>query len=419
MEKQSFNFLIKNGFIHIFSASVINKIIQFCATMIFIRFLSKEQYGQYSYAENILNIFLLSNGLGVTSAILQYTSENISYKKKIGYLKLSIKYGLSFNIFLAIVVFGFTWLFTVSIEGSGEILRWMFLLPCFTLFFLIVENYLRGCLKNFQYSALSVLNTFFYLVCSVIGLCLYGVWGVIIGRYISYLITDIIAFGMIKKDFFSQKLIPLLEKHEKFEFLRYSVASMFNNSLASILYFIDTSLVGVIIKDSSILASYKVATLIPLALTFIPQAFITFAYPHFAKINSDKLKFKKYYKTFVVYMGFLNFFLTLSLFIFAPFIIQICFGSNYGDSVLPFRILSIGYFFAGTFRMPGGNMICVLKKLKLNTYNVIFSGILNIIFDIAFILWWGAVGAAISTACIYLLSGLIANFCIHYYLNKK
>lgn len=412
-------FLIKNGFLHIFSASIINKIIQFCSGVILIRFFPKEEYGQYSYAGNILSMFLLVEGLGVCSGLLQYASENEDKNKKLSYVKLSLNYGGLFNFLLGIVIFVFSLIFTLPIAGSVEILRWMFLIPLCSLIFNIIETYLRTCLRNKEYSILSVMNTIFVLLFSVVGVIFYGVWGVIAGRYIAYLLTDIIAFVVIRKDVFIMNTISLPTVDERRGFLKFSIACMLSNSISGLLYLIDTFLVGLIIKESSVVAAYKTATIIPFALSFIPESVITFAYPFFAKINTDKHKFKNYYTLLISSLGFINIFISLILFLMAPFIIRIVFGENYSDSVLPFRILAIGYFFAGTFRIPAGNMLGALRKVKINLYNAIICGILNVILDILFILWWGSKGAAISTACIYLVSSIISNSFLLFYLNKR
>lgn len=417
--KKSIIFLIKNGFLHIFSASIINKIIQFCSGVVLIRFFQKVEYGQYSYAGNILNLFLLVEGLGVCSGLLQYASENRENKTKLSYVKLSIRYGGTFNFFLGLVVFVFSLFFTLPIEGSVEILRWMFLIPFFTLFFNIIETYLRSALKNLAYSALSVMNTALFLICSVIGVIWYGVWGVIVGRYIAYLITDIVALFVIRKEVHLMRTIPLPDKQERQSFLKYSITCMMSNSISGLLYLIDTFLVGLIIKESTVVAAYKTATIIPFAISFIPESVITFVYPYFARTNNDKVKFRKYYSSLIKYLGVINSFISLVLYFLAPWLIKFVFGNSYSDSVLPFRILAIGYFFAGTFRIPAGNMLGALRKVKINLYNAIICGVLNIILDIYFILWWGPKGASISTVSIYIISGFISNSYLFYYLNKK
>lgn len=419
MKKISLSFFVKNGFLHIFSANVINKIIQFCSSIILIRFISKGQYGQYSYAGNILSIFLLFEGLGVSSGLLQYSSENRNYEQKLGYLKLSIKYGSSFDFFIGILVFTFSLFFTLPVSGAVEILRWMFLIPFFSFFFNIIETFLRGNLRNFHFSILSVLNTVLYLLFSIAGVIIYDIWGVLIGRYIAFIITDLIGFCFIYKDVQKLKKIPCPEKIQKKEFLKYSMTCMLCNSISSFLYLIDTFLIGIIIKDSNIVAGYKTATLIPFALNFIPGSIMTFLYPYFAKINDDVNKIKSYYKTLVQYIGILNLCISIILFICAPWIIILIFGSNYKDSIIPFRILSIGYFFAGTFRIPAGNILGSIRKVNVNLLNSIISGILNVILDILFILLWGSTGASISTASIYIVSAFISNGYLIYYLNKK
>ena len=411
-------FVLKNGFLHIFSANLINKIIQFCSGVILIRFFSKEEYGQYSYAGNILSLFLLVEGIGVCSGLLQYASENISSEKKLGYVKIAFSYGALFDIILGFIIFIFTLFFSLPIDGSSIILRWMFLIPLFSFIFNIIETYLRSTLKNFQYSALSVMNTSLVLVCSIIGAILYNILGVIIGRYIAYLITDIIALIMIRKELCLIKTVPLPIKEERNVFIKYSITSMLCNSISGLLYLIDTFLVGLIIRDSSTVAAYKTSTVIPFALNFIPSSVMIFVYPYFARINTNKSKFKQYYFTLIKYMGCLNILISLLFFICAPWIINIVFGNNYSDIIIPFRILALGFFFVGTFRIPSGNLLAAAEKIKVNFYLSIISGVTNIVLDILFILWWGATGAAISTVCIFILDGSISTLFLYNYLRK-
>ena len=72
--KSDLKFLLKNGFFHIFSSNVVNKILQFGISIVIVRIISKELFGAWSYANNILSFFLLVNGLGVSSGLLQFSS---------------------------------------------------------------------------------------------------------------------------------------------------------------------------------------------------------------------------------------------------------------------------------------------------------------------------------------------------------
>jgi len=73
--KNKIQFLFDKGFFHIFVSRIVNQLVRFGASILVVRILSKELYGSFSYAMNILNFFLLLNGIGVVFAILQFCSE--------------------------------------------------------------------------------------------------------------------------------------------------------------------------------------------------------------------------------------------------------------------------------------------------------------------------------------------------------
>lgn len=68
-ENKEILFLVRNGFFHIFSANVINKIIQFGISVVIVKVITKEAFGMWSYANNILHFFLLIEGLGVVPGV--------------------------------------------------------------------------------------------------------------------------------------------------------------------------------------------------------------------------------------------------------------------------------------------------------------------------------------------------------------
>lgn len=95
------------------------------------------------------------------------------------------------------------------------------------------------------------------------------------------------------------------------------------------------------------------------------------------------------------------------------------YGNHYLDSVIPFRILVINYFFSGTFRSIAGNLLVTQRKLEFNTFVAIISGILNIVADIVLIFRFGAVGAAYATLIIVILcSSLNVGYLLITFINK-
>jgi O-antigen/teichoic acid export membrane protein len=136
-------------------------------------------------------------------------------------------------------------------------------------------------------------------------------------------------------------------------------------------------------------------------------------------MNGDIKKVRDNYFKMQKYLLILNLAISLPLIIFAPLIIKIVFGEAYLDAVVPFRLLSVGYFIVGSFRIPAGNIILSMKKVKINFYNALISGILNIILDVVLILKYGVIGAATATVIIFVISSLISNGYLFIYFKQK
>jgi len=131
----SFKKMIEKGFASIFTANLLNKFIQFGTLLVMTRVLGKSAYGQFSYAQNQLNMILLFEGLGAVTGILQYCSIHKELQDKAKFFKYGLRFGVITNALLAVVVLMYTSFFRLSIEGSAEILRSLFLIPLFTIFF--------------------------------------------------------------------------------------------------------------------------------------------------------------------------------------------------------------------------------------------------------------------------------------------
>lgn len=417
-KKSLIKLALEKGLLEIFSANFFNKIIQFGTTLVLTRILDKNVYGSFIYAQNILNLFLLFEGFGSVSGILQYCSSEKDDRRKLSFFKYGLKIGTIANSIIALCILLFTLFYKLPVENSTVILLGFSLLPLFTVFFNEIQVFLRAVFKNKEFSILSVTNTFTYFIANItLGLVL-NIKGVILGSYISYFISIFLGVYFIKNYIKDIKKEEYPCKKERKEFFNYSIVFCLTNSISSMLYLIDTFLVGVIIKDASIVAAYKNATLIPFNLNFIPMSLMIFVYPYFARKESDKEWIKSKYLTLQKYLLILNIIISLFCLFLGPQIIMLIFGAKYSDSIIPFKILSVGYFIAGTFRIPSGNILASIKKVKINFYNSIISGIMNIILDIVLIMKFGSVGAAIATVFVFIISSLFSNIYLYHYLKS-
>lgn len=407
--------LLNTGFFHIFSSSVINKVMAFLSNIIIVRLVSKGDFGVYSYALNILSLILLVSGMGLVSGTFQLCSEKEDGSKESIY-KYGYSRGIIVNIILCAVVIMISQLFEFKIENSNEILFLMFLNPVLLIVFDFQQIYLRSHYQNKEYSYATTINTFVVVLLSILGAGIYGVEGIIFGRYIAYIITIIIVSYFFKVPL---RVYTNVDIKEKISLYKISVISMLNNGISELLYLLDIFLLGIILSNESIIASYKVATVIPTACTFIPMAVITYVYPYFAAHKDDRAWCLYKYKQLIVGMGILNLIISLLLIVLAEPIIILLYGKAYIDAVPCFILLVINYFFSGTFKIISGNLLVAQRKLGFNLFTCVICGIVNIVGNILLIPKFESMGAAITTFVVVFISSVLSTTYYVYILKKE
>lgn len=412
--------VISTGFGHIFGANVINQVIAFVSNFIVIRVLSKSDYGIYSYAFNIYSFLAMANGFGMEPACLQVCSEKMQTEKNADrYLKFGMLAGSGFNVFLGmLIVLGALYL-PLPLEGVNDILILFAALPLLYTFFNFIQTYFRYNMMNVEFSKCSVINTALILVASVAGAYLLQASGTILFRELAYVLSILCAIWIYRfpiKRIFRAAAITLEEKKD---ILKLSVISMLNTATGQLYYLVDVFLVGWIITDETIVASYKTATIIPNALLFIPAALVVYIYPFFSQRQGDKQWVKQKYFLLLKYFSIVNALISACLIVFAPVIIKIVFGSQYLDAVPAFRILSLSYFFTATFRKITGNLLVTQRKLQFNVWLGLGESVLNIISNWVLIHLMGAVGAAVTTLIICIITSAISVAYFVRYLNKE
>ena len=395
----SFKKHIKNGFLHVFGAGTVNKIVSLCSSIFIVRILSQDDYGIYGYVINIVNMFMLFNGLGTLTGLLQYGSMTDNTKKRNGFFHYGMKVGILTNLTVSILIIIYALFMPQKIEGAEIYLIIASIIPFFRYVNDTIPTYLRTENENKKYGQLFTINSVFLLILMIIMAYYGGVAGTILSRYVANIITIIVGVIICTnyRKIFKDGNIEKISREEKKEFLKYSVITCFNNAVSQLLYNIDIFVIGIVIGTTSSIASYKVATVIPFGLSFISISIITYLYPIFVKNRLDREWVLKNYKKLLLFLGLINGVIACICFICAPLIISLIFGKQYTDAVLCFRILIIGYWISSTFRVSSGNVLDMLLQVKANFVISVVAGAANIIFDIIFIKLWGSIGAAIAT----------------------
>ena len=409
----------RTGFFHIFGSNIINKMISFFSNIILVHLLTKNEYGIFTYAWNIYSLLLLMNGMGIESAILQLCSENTGddeFCKRI--TSYGFRFGIKFNVLICVLISIIGFIIPLAYSEANELIKLLCLLPIFQLIYNLTCIILRYERKNSEYSKLTVLNTTTLLFGSIIGVLLFREKGLILGYYIAYMVSIYIGQNVFGVKIHENE--KLQDKKEKKDLLSIAFVSMMNNGISELLYLVDVFILGIVAVNESVLASYKVATIIPTALTFIPTSLMIYVYPYFSEHKNNRDWCLINYSKILCFFGGFNLFLSTILFLCANIIITIIFGSKYVDAVPVFRLLVINYFISGTFRIISGNLLVTQRKLKFNTIVAITSGLVNIIADYYFIQLWGSIGAALVTLTVVIISSIMStSYLIYIFKSGK
>jgi O-antigen/teichoic acid export membrane protein len=132
----------------------------------------------------------------------------------------------------------------------------------------------------------------------------------------------------------------------------------------------------------------------------VPKSLATFYYPKLVQaFSTSKREGVKSLKQMAKISGIINGCIFLGLFVCAPLILWILYGTKYMNVVPIFRILSVNYLLDAV-RNITGNTIAVLKKVKANLVFSAVSGVLKVGINVLLISSMGSVGASISTVVI-------------------
>lgn len=425
MEKEkisdnSISFL--KGFINrgghlIFSSSIITKISNFLLSIIIVRFISKEEYGLLTYAMSIILFLSPFKGLGLNHSLLRFGSIANNPKDKKTLYYYALKYGLYGSILLVIIILSISKLLVINKPQSLNylVLLSFGLLTSFP--YLLILSKFRIFEKNKEFSKTQIYYSLISLV--IIGFLTYkyAAYGNVLGT----LIVPIIIFILFTKE----NYIEIYKKFETISFdfnknkeiYKYAIFVGFGAIASQFAVLSDNLIIGNLINDPVELATYKVGSLIPMNLIFIPIVFFTTDFVHLAKNYLDSKLLKTYYYNYLKIFIPITIAIVAFILFFSKYFIPLLFGEEYKASIEIINILAIGLIALFLLRIPLGNTLSAIGKANWNTYNSFFMVIVNIALTIPFIKNYGIKGAAYATVLVFWISGIINLILLFYYIN--
>lgn len=399
--------LANKGLFHVFGANTLNKAMAFFTNIAIVWFLSKEEYGVFSYAMNIYSIVLLVTGFGLLAGMLQLCSENRPNSEQSSIYHYVLSRGLFIDAAICLTLMAAGFLLTLPIEESGTYLAMFGPLVVLDYLFQYASIALRSKRENKAFALLQTVNTVAYFFGACAGAYFWGIAGTILGRYIAYTITVALAIPQLRKaEIRFWRTAPLSIVLKK-DLWRYSIPTQISSSINQLTFLLDVFLVGLFVANAFDVATYKVATLIPEGMLFIPSSFIIFAFPYFVRHNREKTWFLKNASALIIGGGVAYAAIAVVLIAAAPFVITLIWGEAYIEAVLPFRILSLCFAFSA-IRTTCTNLLCALRAVRSNLVVSTVSLAINVLFCTFLIPSYGIVGAALAPCVVSILAAIVA-----------
>jgi len=400
--------------IYVFSSQILLKIASFVISFLAIRFIPKDIFGSFVYANSIITLLIPLIGLGAHQSLLRFGALLKSPRLKYRLFIYSLFRGVFASIFLTCLVLCFSDFLTINMPSSKLFLQ----LLSFSLISIcameLVKNYVRVQFLNKLYAQIQNLYALFFIITGIILIYFFHAQGYII----SLVITPLFIFSIyfFKLNF---KLKTKSIEINKKDFWSYGFFVGIGAVASQLLFSTDILFIGNMIENSEKhIAGYKVASLIPMSLLILPNSFLTTDFVHISKMYNKKKNIVNYIKDYITIFSLCSVFLFGIIYLFPDLILNFLFGNEYKEYANIFIIFGISMLGSILFRMPFINILSALGKSSWNAYNAFLMLGLNIILNYFLISKYNIIGAAIATAVTLWVSGLLAFIFVLYYLKE-
>jgi O-antigen/teichoic acid export membrane protein len=412
-----FNSFKKRGGVHVFFAMIIGKIAAFLLSLLVIRILAKDIYGDISYAKSIIASILPFVGLGSAHSILRYCSIEDKPQRKASIFLYGFKNGLIITVvFLILFIILFSFI-DIKIETARIYLIIMSFQFITSYILLSFQNYTRTLNKNIIFSYSQIIQSLGILV---LGLSLTFFFKGI-GLTVSYVLSPLLAgFYLVLKIGICREKRDNRENRIKIQkgFWKYGINVGIGSVASQLLYSLDIILIGILIASNEFIADYRVATILPLNLLFIPASMLMTDFVRIAKSYKNKSFLVKYATGMSSILFIIGGIILIVVFFFSKEIIGLLFGTKYLVAHEILRVLTVGMCFSFFLRIPFGNILAAVGRASWNVYIAYIMLIVNLILNYILIRRYGIIGAAYATSFTMLLSGLLSIGAFFLYINR-
>ncbi len=410
----------QRGGVHIFTSTILLRIIQFILGVLIIRLLSIEEYGNLSYALTLTQLIIPFSGAGLYLSLLHFGPIQNELTNKVKLFNFTIRRGFIYSLAVMLMMLGLAELVAIRMPGSVSYFRLFSIYVMSYYLFYTAVSFLRVMKNNKAYAAALLLNSILVFVLGLLGVFLSKGRGYTIGFSIAPALSAAVVYWALKK---REKVdIKLFEKIKNLpvkvsEYTQYGVFAGLGNIASQMAWQLDTIMIGILLAQSTMVATYKVAALIPFSLVFIPSVFMQTDFVYIAENYKNRQYLINYYKKYLLIFSFITAAILGAWYVFGGGIVRL-FGPEYVNAQPLMNILMINVATTFLFRVPLGNMLSAVGKAKWNSYSAIAMFVLNLALNYCWIPKFGIIGAAYATVTSIGVSCIIGIILFSVYLRS-
>ena len=393
---------LRRGGGYVLGAGVLVKLFALVSSIAVTRMVDQAEYGVISFCFMLITPLIPMAGLALDfyylrNGTLVAGNERVALYKTISY------FGIVFSLMFVLMVNIGAVLLEVFWQDYGKYLAIFSLLIVFEYILRVIEVYLRVEENNREYSKIGLLRSIIMVSLVAVLVPTFGGDGYVVALVAAPLLVTI---------FFINKLMSILRHpvkpvaYKNID-LKYGVYIGIGASLSQLQIPMSGIIYGFFIGDMAQMAIYKVASIIPFSLIFIPNLIFKSEFVHLVKSGAG---LKHMFGYLVGYWRLVIGFFTLGMMTYnwlGKAAVETLFGDEYAASYSVMNILLYAVLGSFLLRQPFGNILAALGYSGINVIVALLSTVVMIPIMIYLIATYDVIGAAYGVLLMTWVTGLI------------
>ncbi len=385
-------------------ALITSRLLSIVASWVAYRLIHPEGLAPAIYAFQIIAFLIPFMGLGLYHGTLKYGAELSQPEARMALYHAVLRRGRKWNILLVALLCGSGYIWDWGFPQGGRYLMIFSWMLFFSFEYEMQRVAFRLSGRNDYYARSEMLHWGLVLVFVSIGAWLFGAEGYALAFVIAPALTT--GYWYLRQTSYFRKPASSPPPIQGF-FIRYGIHTAFANVIAKLLFAVDIILIGRLLTEESAVSLYKYLTLIPFSVLFMSNAYMT---AHFVELSA-KMRDVEFIRNFIreyhLLFGFISIAFVVFCYFFGPMLLAL-----FGDELLPylevFVVLSVGVTGILFLRGLYGNLLGAFGRSDLAFYAGLLGLVVNIVSNFWLIPKYGLMGAALTSAGVMWLTGLVS-----------